>query len=99
MGRIPGVYIKNLPGDIDRHSILETFQHTWGDSVQVLDVKIIRHNYGQDATALVDLQDQQAADQVWDGGRASLLLLLLISMLWLVLGCHSPNPFCKATIS
>lgn len=64
-GRIPGVYITNLPRDIDHRSIFEHFKRTWG--LTITGVKLVsqdRHG----AAALVDLPDHEAAEQVWPFG-------------------------------
>lgn len=65
-GRIPGVFLSQLPWDADQGSIAEHFLRTWG--VRVQGIKLIHQN-DDSTSALVDLDSQEAAEQV--GGEVS----------------------------
>jgi hypothetical protein len=60
-GRIPGVFLCQLPGDVDQQSLADHFKRTWGLYVQV--IKLMDQLDGS-CSALVDLDSQEDADQV-----------------------------------
>jgi hypothetical protein len=60
-GRIPGVFISHLPGDVDQTSLFEHLKRTWG--VRVMEIKFVPQTDGGTA-ALVDLENEAAAEKV-----------------------------------
>ena len=62
-GRIPGVFLSNLPFDADPRSIAEQFKRL---GVEVTDIKVLQQGDGE-ASALVDLPDHATAEQVGRG--------------------------------
>jgi hypothetical protein len=63
-GRIPGVFLCQLPGDADQQSLADHFLRTWGLYVQ--GIKLMNQLDGS-CSALVDLDSQEDADQVRNG--------------------------------
>jgi hypothetical protein len=73
-GRIPGVFVSGLPIDVDQQSLAQHFKRTWDQ--RVMGIKLLRSSDSDTAAALVDLENQQAAEQVCGlAGFATAVLL------------------------
>lgn len=81
-GRIPGVFLCQLPGDVDQQSLADHFQRTWGLYVQ--GIKLMDQLDGS-CSALVDLDSQEDADQVRNCLLLACYCLLASALLLLAL--------------
>jgi hypothetical protein len=61
-GRIPGLFVSGLPGDVDQQTLLQHFKQTWG--LRLMEIKLLRHSDSDTTAALVDLENKEAAEQV-----------------------------------
>lgn len=88
----PGVFLSHLPPDTQQFALGRHLQHTWG--VTVVGIKLIRQADGLVA-ALVDLEDEKAADQVRQSPQ--LLLLPPLTPFLSVITVMPPTP-CACTL-